>query len=127
MKLPFDLVWSFARLGRQALTHMAIGADPSHGGQAGIKRRRSNSKRARERAKWQEKGLDEEVERERFSAEIFPLLKDVPLRSIAKATGLSLRYASMIRRGDHIPHPVHYAKLASLVELAGKIMSHVVV
>jgi hypothetical protein len=43
-----------------------------------------------------------------FQREILPLLQGVPLRRLVKATGLSLRYCSLIRRGEKVPHPRHW-------------------
>jgi len=35
---------------------------------------------------------------------------------IVKAAGFSRHYASLVRRGLHVPHPVHYEALAYLVD-----------
>jgi hypothetical protein len=47
-------------------------------------------------------------------AETHPLIRsgerqDVPLSRLQRATGLSLRYVSLIRRGREDPHPRHWA------------------
>ena len=91
----------------------------SHGGDAAKKRGQSNARRARERQEWERKndGVDVEAEKQRFASEILPRLKDVPVRRIVKTTGLSIRYASMIRRGLYTPHPMHYQKLEELILL----------
>lgn len=73
-----------------------------------------NCRRARERAEWEKLGLDLEAERERSKKDILPALQGVPLSRIIKATGLSRRYASMIRRGVYVLHPVHYKRLSGL-------------
>jgi hypothetical protein len=91
------------------------GRDPSHGGEVGRKRGASNARRAQERSKWKDLGLDVDQEKERFKRDILPRLQDVPLSRIMKATGFSRRYASMARRGLYTPHPVHYDALATLV------------
>jgi len=39
---------------------------------------------------------------------ILPLIQDVPLSRLQHATGLSLRYVSLIRRGKRVPHPRHW-------------------
>ncbi|MCX6071369.1 MAG: hypothetical protein NTU91_11010 [Chloroflexi bacterium] len=93
----------------------AEGADPSHGGEVGRKRGASNARRAHERSKWKELGLDVDQEKERFKRDILPRLQDVPLSRIMKATGFSRRYASLARRGLYTPHPVHYDALVTLV------------
>jgi hypothetical protein len=43
-----------------------------------------------------------------FRREILPLIQNVPLRRLSKGTGLSLRYVSLIRRGERVPHPRHW-------------------
>ena len=44
-----------------------------------------------------------------FRRDILPLNQNVPLSRLQRATGLSLRYASLIRRGERTPHPRHWA------------------
>ena len=99
------------------------GKDPSHGGDVGIQRGRSNAKRVRQRVKWekQNQGVDIQAEKVRFSKEILPKLKSIPLRQLAKGSGLSLRYSSLIRRGEYTPHPMHYEKLEELILLYNEI------
>jgi hypothetical protein len=42
-----------------------------------------------------------------FQRDILPLIQEIPLSRLQKATGLSLRYVSLIRRGERTPHPRH--------------------
>jgi len=106
----------FAKAGIQRLAELrAKGADPTHGGDVGRRRGLSNARRARERAEWEKLGLDLAAEKQRFKKDILPALQGVPLSRIIKATGLSRRYVSMIRRGMHIPHPMHYRGLTVLL------------
>jgi hypothetical protein len=49
-----------------------------------------------------------------FQREILPLIQDVPLSLLVKATGLSLRYVSQIRRGERVPHPRHWHAFRSV-------------
>jgi len=37
--------------------------------------------------------------------DILPLIRAIPLSRLQRATGLSLRYVSLIRRGERVPHP----------------------
>jgi hypothetical protein len=48
-----------------------------------------------------------------FEREILPMIQNVPLSQLAKATGLSLRYVLQIRRGERVPHPRHWQALRS--------------
>lgn len=59
------------------------------------------------------------AEREHFIREIQPKLVGIPLRRIAEATGFSLRYASLVRDGGYVPHPVDYTTLTSLLRDEG--------
>jgi hypothetical protein len=40
------------------------------------------------------------------------LIQSVPLSRLQHATGLSLRYVSLIRRGERTPHPRHWRRCA---------------
>lgn len=42
-----------------------------------------------------------------FRRRILPNLKTVPIEKMARGTGLSVRYCSLIRRGLYVPHPRH--------------------
>jgi hypothetical protein len=76
----------------------------------------SNARRAAERAEWEKHGLDLEEEKEGFVRDILPRLRDFSIMEIVKATGFSPRYASLVKRGLYVPHPVHYEGLSSLVD-----------
>ena len=52
--------------------------------------------------------------REWFTAAVAPLLEKSPIAEIRSITGLSTLYVIMIRQGL-VPHPRHYAALATLV------------
>ena len=43
-----------------------------------------------------------------FQRDILPLIQEIPLSRLQQATGLSLRYVSLIRRGERTPHPRHW-------------------
>jgi len=110
----------FSKVGILKLAELrAKGMDPTHGGDVGRRRGQSNARRARERAAWEKLGLDLRAEKERFKRDILPALQGVPLSRIIKGTGLSRRYASMIRRGMFVPHPVHYEELSGLIQATG--------
>jgi hypothetical protein len=46
-----------------------------------------------------------------FQRDILPLIQNIPLSRLQKGTGLSLRYVSLIRRGERTPHPRHWQAL----------------
>ncbi|MGI8485125.1 MAG: hypothetical protein ACR2OU_12780 [Thermomicrobiales bacterium] len=41
---------------------------------------------------------------DRFAREILPVIQDVSLTELANATGLSVQYCGLIRRGLKVPH-----------------------
>lgn len=92
------------------------GHDPAHGGKAAEKRGASNRRRADERKTWEAAHSPDDLlkEQERFRTEVFPTLAEYSITQIAKTTGLTPRYASLIRSGKVVPHPVHNAKLMEL-------------
>jgi hypothetical protein len=47
-----------------------------------------------------------------FQRDVLPLIKEIPLSRLQRATGLSLRYVS-IRRGERTPHPRHWQAFKS--------------
>lgn len=49
-----------------------------------------------------------------FKREILPLLQDVSLTAMERATELSVRYCSQIRRGLKVPHPMYWNALAGV-------------
>jgi hypothetical protein len=51
-----------------------------------------------------------------FQRDILPLIQGVPLSRLQRATGLSLRYVSLIRRGERTPHPRHWKALIGAAE-----------
>jgi CRISPR-associated endonuclease Cas1 len=96
----------FARSGPAALTRMrAHGADPAHGGDAARRRSETMRHRQREAAEW---SANESGDAERFAREILPAIQGIPLRRLAHATGLSLSYCALIRRGERVPHRRHW-------------------
>lgn len=109
-----DQVSAFSKAGRVKLTELrAAGKDPSKGGQAKAKRGSKNSQHMQVQAAWEaEHGGD--ADPETFEREILPLHQNVSLGRLAKATGLSEQYCSLIRRGKYVPHRRHWDPLSRL-------------
>ena len=61
--------------------------------------------------------MDLPAEKTRFPNELLRKLQIIPVRQLAKGSGLSLRYSSLIRRGEYTPHPMHYQKLETLISM----------
>lgn len=89
------------------------GADTTHGGQAKKRRAASNVARKAQVREWEE-CHGKLVDLSSFDREILPLIQDTSLTRLVRATGLSLRYVSQIRRGEKRPHPRHWQALASV-------------
>ncbi len=87
----------------------AEGRDPTHGGDAARKRVASLARRRQEATEWERS--NPRPEPDKFTRMILPSLRNVPLRVMMRATGLSLRYCSLIRRGLYVPHPRHWEAL----------------
>jgi CRISPR-associated endonuclease Cas1 len=94
------------------------GADPTHGKAAGAARAESNIIRKREAREWDELH-GKLVDLSAFRRDILPLIQHVPLSRLQRATGLSLRYVSLIRRGERTPHPLHWDAFLSVASEAG--------
>ncbi len=102
---------TFAEAGPAALARMReAGADPTQTPQARAKLSESMSRRGIDVAAW-DREHGEQPDPEVFRREILPGLQGVPLARIVVRTGLSLRYASLIRRGERVPHAMHWAAL----------------
>ena len=85
----------------------ARGADPTHGSKAAARRATTNVQRKHEAREWEERH-GKLVDLSAFQRDIWPLIQNVPLSRLQQATGLSLRYVSLIRRGEKTPHPRHW-------------------
>jgi hypothetical protein len=88
----------------------AFGEDPTHGAEAAVRRANTNIVRKRETREWDE-AHGKLVDAAAFGRDILPLIQVVPLSRLQRATGLSLRYVSLIRRGERTPHPRHWQAL----------------
>jgi CRISPR-associated endonuclease Cas1 len=91
--------------------------DPSRTDEAKRALAETMSRRWQEKLAWEREHGREALlqERERFKREIWPRLRSIPLRRMARVTGLSIYYCALIRKGDYVPHPVHYAAFAALL------------
>jgi len=103
----------FQEAGPAALAKMmAEGRDTSHGGAAAYKRAANLARRQQEAAEWERtRGLPDPKE---FAKKILQGIQGVPIHRMVKATGLSLRYCSLIRRGLRVPHPMHWERLKAI-------------
>jgi hypothetical protein len=70
--------------------------------------------RKREAREWDER-YGKLTDLSAFRREILPLIQEIPLFRLQRETGLSLRYVSLIRRGERTPHPRHWQALLRAV------------
>lgn len=104
----------FSEAGRAKMAELrAAGKDPSKGGKnAEIRAAKIRQRREDQRA-WEAEN-EEGTNHEAFSRDILPQLQRVSLTLLANATGLSVQYCSLIRRGRSVPHPRHWEALKKL-------------
>jgi hypothetical protein len=79
----------------------------THDATATLRRAEANVARKREAREWDDQH-GKLIDLSAFQRDILPLIQNVPLSRLQKATGLSLRYVSLIRRGERTPHPRHW-------------------
>jgi CRISPR-associated endonuclease Cas1 len=107
---------AFHGSGLAAIEAKKAGAeDPTHGAAAADRRAAANVARKREAREWDEQH-GKLVDLSAFQRDILPLIQGVPLSRLQKATGLSLRYVSLIRRGERTPHLRHWQALLAASE-----------
>ena len=93
-----------------------LGRVVGHTPQAEARRMESKRRHDLERRNWSPSDHPRWLTEDFYAKEIQPRLKGATLSQIALALGVSIPYASDIRKGRRKPHPRHWKKLA---ELAG--------
>ena len=80
------------------------GYDPTNGSSAASRRAETNITRKRQAHEWDERH-GKLIDLAAFRREILPLIQDIPLSRLQRATGLSLRYVILdsARRADPAP------------------------
>lgn len=89
--------------------------DATHGGVARERRAAANIARKAAVRDWDERH-GKLIDLSTFDRDILPLIQSVSLSRLCRATGLSLRYVSQIRRGEKRPHPRHWQALLAEVD-----------
>lgn len=88
------------------------GTDPAASEVAKAKRKAALRRRATEEQSWDDANPTKPAPAD-FTRLVLPVIQDVPVRRLAAATGLSVSYCAMIRRGLHIPHVRWWGVLAT--------------
>ncbi|MGP0098019.1 MAG: CRISPR-associated endonuclease Cas1 [Terriglobales bacterium] len=104
LKNSTALLISGARLGRVI----------SHGPQAQARRKETKRLNDLARSQWSPSSLPAWLTQEAYVEQIQPRLRETSLSQIASAVGVSIPYASDIRKGRRCPHPRHWEALAKL-------------
>jgi hypothetical protein len=85
-------------------------------------RKQTMADKARGRAAWEaaHPEVNLTAERQRYQREILPRPTEstLPIRDLVDALGLNRTYVARIGRGEVVPHPMYYAALERLVEMA---------
>jgi hypothetical protein len=104
----------FAKAGPAKLAQLrAEGIDPTKTDAARAKQGQRNRESYRANAAWDQEHAGE-VTTVDFARDILPELQDIPLSTIMRETGLSLRHCSLIRQGQKVPHQRHWHNLSRL-------------
>jgi hypothetical protein len=109
-----DIVANFATIGPAALARRrAVGTDPAHTEEARRKQGIQAAENVRAIADWERANGMGNIDLD-FELDVLAGIRTTPLSSLMSATGLSVRYCSLIRRGLKIPHRRHWRALAAL-------------
>jgi CRISPR-associated endonuclease Cas1 len=99
----------------QGLAAPGTGQDRAQSLQSRARRSQTLAARSADEAAWAAGGAHPSITREELVTSVVPQLKDITIRQLQEATGLSASGCSMIRSGKRTPHPRHWAVLAELV------------
>jgi hypothetical protein len=88
---------------------------------AGARRSATRIKQAEALKKWNPSELPKWLDEDFYRREVLPRLVDFTVKRIQLAIDVSHPYATLIKRGERIPHPMHWLNLGRLVGVAGKL------
>jgi CRISPR-associated endonuclease Cas1 len=95
------------------------GRTVAHEARASARRRETKRRHDLALRNWSPSDQPDWLTDEMYANQIQPRLRDASLSEIASAIGVSILYASDIRRGRRRPHPRHWQALAGLVRVPG--------
>ncbi len=98
-----------------------IGRVIAHGPQAQARRMETKRRHDEARSQWSPSNQPAWLTEEAYREQIQPRLSKASLSQIAAAIGVSIPYASDIRKGRRRPHPRHWQTLAKLAEVSGDV------
>jgi CRISPR-associated endonuclease Cas1 len=100
------------------ITAARLGRAIAHGQQAQARLKKTKRRHDLARQSWSPSDQPSWLTENFYAKEIQPRLKGATLSQIAAGIGISIPYASGIRRGRRRPHPRHWPALAVLVKVS---------
>ena len=93
-----------------------LGRIATHSPTAEARRSATHMKHVEALKEWNPAELPKWLDEDFYRRQILPRLSALTVKSIRTAIDVSHPYATLIKRGDKIPHPRHWIRLASLVD-----------
>jgi hypothetical protein len=97
-----------------------LGRIATHSPRAEARRAASHMKQVEAQRKWNPKDLPKWLDEEFYRREILPRLSVLTVKTIRSVIDVSHPYATLIKRGERIPHQRHWQPLAELVGMRAK-------
>lgn len=91
----------------------AGGTNPATTDEAQRRRSVTMKNRRAVRLAWEREHDGEVFDPEVFRSEILPQLRNVRTIDLSRLTGLSVPYCALIKKGNRVPHPMHWIRLNS--------------
>jgi len=90
----------------------------THSAIAEVRRAATQAKQAEALCRWNPSELPKWLDEDSYRREILPRLCECTVKKIRLSIDVSHPYATLIRRGEKIPHPRHWLLLARLVDVS---------
>ncbi len=91
----------------------------THSPTAEARRAATHAKQVEALRRWNPSELPKWLDEEVYRREILPRLSVLTVKTIRSVIDVSHPYATLIKRGERIPHPRHWRTLANLVGISG--------
>jgi hypothetical protein len=101
------------------LRQAKLGQIATHSAFAEARRSATQAKQAEALRRWNPSELPKWFDEDFYRREIQPRLSTFTVRRLRLLIDVSHPYATLIKRGDRIPHPRHWMRLAGLAEVSG--------
>ena len=98
------------------LRQAKLGQIATHSATAEARRAATRKKQAEAQRKWDPSTLPKWLDEDFYRLEILPRLSTLTVKEIRLSIDVSHPYATLIKRGDKLPHPRHWLALAKLAD-----------